>query len=122
MQTLTLGPVNDRSLAVIGRRPLQVGYLARTTSSAQDWSGDLVDFMPPPGAPDHGASAELTSRECTILQLLSHGLSNKEAAKKLSISPETVKSHVKNIFLKLNVERRAQAVSRGLGLGVITPV
>jgi DNA-binding NarL/FixJ family response regulator len=67
-------------------------------------------------APDIG----LTERECTVLQLLCHGLSNKEAAVKLGISPETVKSHVKNIFDKLRVDRRAQAVSRGLTMGVIT--
>jgi len=62
----------------------------------------------------------LTDRECTILQLLSHGHSNKEAAQSLGISPETVKSHVKNIFKKLCVDRRTQAVSRALGLGVIS--
>ena len=67
-------------------------------------------------------SMALTERECSVLQLLSHGFSNKEAAIRLGISPETVKSHVKNIFEKLQVDRRAQAVARALGLGVITTV
>jgi LuxR family maltose regulon positive regulatory protein len=40
----------------------------------------------------------------------------------LSIAPETVKTHVKNIFIKLNVQKRAQAVSRAQSLGmIITP-
>jgi len=37
----------------------------------------------------------------------------------LSISPETVKSHVKSIFIKLNAQKRARAVSRALSLGLI---
>jgi LuxR family transcriptional regulator, maltose regulon positive regulatory protein len=45
-------------------------------------------------------------------------LSNKEIARDLAIAPETVKSHVKNIFAKLNVEKRAQAVSRAQSLGL----
>ena len=50
--------------------------------------------------------------------LLSEGRSNKDIARELSIAPETVKSHVKNIFGKLGVERRAQAISRALRLGL----
>ena len=43
---------------------------------------------------------------------------HKEIARDLAIAPETVKSHVKHIFTKLNVERRAQAVSRAQILGL----
>ena len=60
----------------------------------------------------------LSPRERSVLALLSQGLSNKDIARALSIAPETVKSHVKNIFGKLGVERRAQAVSRALSLGL----
>jgi LuxR family maltose regulon positive regulatory protein len=49
---------------------------------------------------------------------MSEGLSNKEIARDLAIAPETVKSHIKNIFAKLNVERRAQAVTRAQILGL----
>jgi len=51
--------------------------------------------------------------------LIAEGRSNKEIARILSIAPETVKSHVKHIFVKLNVERRAQAVSRAQSLGLV---
>jgi LuxR family maltose regulon positive regulatory protein len=46
--------------------------------------------------------------------------SNKEIARDLAISPETVKSHVKNLFAKLAVQWRAQAVSRAQSLGLVT--
>jgi LuxR family transcriptional regulator, maltose regulon positive regulatory protein len=66
-------------------------------------------------APDAGA---LSSRESGILSLIGEGFSNKEIARELAIAPETVKSHIKHIFTKLNVERRAQAVSRAQSLGL----
>jgi len=61
----------------------------------------------------------LTKRESGILQLIAHGLSNKRIAQRLDITPETVKSHAKNIFFKLDAQTRAQAVSRAEALGMI---
>jgi DNA-binding NarL/FixJ family response regulator len=52
----------------------------------------------------------LTDREREVLLLIARGRSNQEISKDLSISPETVKSHVKHIFAKLGVRDRAQAV------------
>jgi LuxR family maltose regulon positive regulatory protein len=60
----------------------------------------------------------LSPRESDILRSIAEGLSNKEIARDLAIAPETVKSHIKHIFIKLNVERRAQAVSRAQILGL----
>jgi LuxR family transcriptional regulator, maltose regulon positive regulatory protein len=62
----------------------------------------------------------LSVRESDILTLIAQGRSNKEIARTLSIAPETVKSHMKHIFTKLNVERRAQAVSRAQSLGLVS--
>jgi LuxR family maltose regulon positive regulatory protein len=61
----------------------------------------------------------LTKRESGVLQLIADGLSNKRIAQRLDITPETVKSHAKNIFLKLAAQTRAQAVARGEALGMI---
>ena len=61
----------------------------------------------------------LTKRESGILQLIADGLSNKRIAQRLDITPETVKSHAKNIFFKLAAQTRAQAVSRAEALGMI---
>jgi LuxR family transcriptional regulator, maltose regulon positive regulatory protein len=67
----------------------------------------------------HGVNETLTPRERDILAMISQGLSNKHIARALKISPETVKSHVKNIFLKLEVGTRAAAVSRAGALGLL---
>ena len=61
----------------------------------------------------------LSIRERMIVRLMADGLSNKRIALQLSISPETVKSHAKNIFLKLTVQTRAQAVYQVATLGLI---
>jgi LuxR family maltose regulon positive regulatory protein len=69
--------------------------------------------------PSSRVSDPLTARECDVLAMISQGLSNKHIARALEISPETVKSHVKHIFLKLTVGTRAEAVSRAGLLGLL---
>ena len=69
--------------------------------------------------PTSAVAEPLSVREGDILNLIARGRSNKEIARILSIAPETVKSHVKHIFIKLNVEKRAQAVSRAQSLGLV---
>jgi len=61
----------------------------------------------------------LSPREHSILRSMSCGLSNKRIAQALQISPETVKSHVKGIFIKLAVQTRAHAVSTANALGLL---
>jgi ATP/maltotriose-dependent transcriptional regulator MalT len=65
------------------------------------------------------SDVSLSARERTVVLLMGHGLSNKMIARRLSIAPETVKSHAKRIFLKLTVQSRAQAVYRASTLGLI---
>jgi LuxR family maltose regulon positive regulatory protein len=66
------------------------------------------------------ALGTLSARETDILELIAQGMSNKEIARNLDIGPETVKTHLKNVFTKLGVERRAQAVSRAQTLGLVS--
>jgi ATP/maltotriose-dependent transcriptional regulator MalT len=61
----------------------------------------------------------LSPREHSVLRSMSYGLSNKRIAQELQIAPETVKSHVKGIFIKLAVQTRAHAVSTAGALGLI---
>jgi ATP/maltotriose-dependent transcriptional regulator MalT len=61
----------------------------------------------------------LSGRECDILLLVGRGMSNKRIAHALTIAPETVKSHVKRIFSKLEVRTRAEAVVRAGSLGLM---
>ncbi|MEN9465260.1 MAG: hypothetical protein RL217_1441 [Pseudomonadota bacterium] len=56
-----------------------------------------------------GGLLSLTVKERLILQEVAHGKSNKEIARNMNVAPETVKSHLKNIFAKLNVTNRTQA-------------
>ena len=60
----------------------------------------------------------LSPRECGILELISQGYSNKRVAYALGITEETVKSHVKHAFMKLDVNTRAHAVARAQRLGL----
>ena len=69
--------------------------------------------------PRSSLAETLSNREGDILKFIAQGLSNKEIAKTLAIAPETVKSHVKQIFVKLGVEKRAQAVSRAQSFGLV---
>lgn len=61
----------------------------------------------------------LSDREWEVLQLLCEGMSNKEMAQKLFLSENTIKTHLSNLYLKLNVERRTQAVQVALSLGLM---
>jgi two-component system nitrate/nitrite response regulator NarL len=54
----------------------------------------------------------LTSRELQVVELMNHGLSNKEISRRLSIENCTAKNHVQNIMQKLGVHRRGQAVAK----------
>ena len=64
-------------------------------------------------------SLGLTPREYQILELLAAGQSNKEMARSLAISPNTVKTHVARVYEKLEVERRAHAVDKARWLALI---
>jgi LuxR family maltose regulon positive regulatory protein len=61
----------------------------------------------------------LTPRELEILQLISQGLSNKDIAEKLVIALNTVKRHTSNIYSKLGVKSRTQAIARARELGLV---
>lgn len=61
----------------------------------------------------------LSKREYEILGLIGEGLSNQQIADKLFVSENTIKKHVSNLFLKLDVERRTEAVKRAKELRIL---
>jgi LuxR family maltose regulon positive regulatory protein len=67
----------------------------------------------------HPSGSPLTKRELEILGLLAKRLSNKEIARKLFISPGTVKRHSSTIYSKLGVHDRRKAVAKAVGLGIL---
>jgi pimeloyl-ACP methyl ester carboxylesterase/DNA-binding CsgD family transcriptional regulator len=82
----------------------------------------VLDFMGVPGPGPRGedpAFARLTSREREVLTLMSQGLANADIGESLAISEKTVRNHVSNLFDKLGVWTRAQAIvfARDRGFG-----
>ena len=63
--------------------------------------------------------ASLTPREHEILVLISRGLTMRQMATRLGISPRTVETHVAKLYRKLEVRTRIQAVSRAVSLGLV---
>jgi len=68
---------------------------------------------------EHATDDALSSREIEVLSLIAGGNANKEIAAQLSITEETVKGHIKNIFTKLGANDRTHAVTIGLKRGII---
>jgi LuxR family maltose regulon positive regulatory protein len=67
-----------------------------------------------------GLVEALSERELEVLQLMARGLTNPEIAERLYLSPNTLKAHAQNIYQKLDVHSRVQAVNRGRELGLLS--
>jgi len=128
LQIVILTGVDDDELVFPALEAGADGYLLKRTKPA-DLRTALLDVLSG-GAPmtseiarrvvesfrakgrHRDASVSLTAREEEVLVLLSKGYSNKEIADRLSLSVETVRSHLKHIYEKLHVRCRAEAVAR----------
>jgi DNA-binding NarL/FixJ family response regulator len=81
----------------------------------------LEHFRTDPGAAKPQLPYErLTQRELEVLQSAADGLTNREIAERLFISEKTVKNHISNIFSKLNVNDRTQAILYALRQGLVS--
>ncbi|MBK9125080.1 MAG: response regulator transcription factor [Chloroflexi bacterium] len=74
----------------------------------------------PPGEPTVPESGAWTPREIEILELIAQGCSNTEIAAELVISHSTVKTHINNLYRKLAVRSRVQALSRARALQLVS--
>jgi LuxR family transcriptional regulator, maltose regulon positive regulatory protein len=108
--------------------PTMEGLLKRLAEKniAPDFIGQLLAAFSPsprsqsPSQPTPQPLHEnLTNRELDVLDLLAQRLQVKEIAEKLFISTETVKTHLKHIYQKLNVNNRLKAIARAKGLGIL---
>ena len=79
--------------------------------------GDTAFQLATPGGED---SVVLSPRELEVLNQMGRGLGNRELGVALGVSGETIKSHLKAVFLKLEVSGRTEAVARGYELGLIS--
>ncbi|HZZ37359.1 MAG TPA: response regulator transcription factor [Caulobacteraceae bacterium] len=87
------------------------------------WVGWRLTRRTAPGRFERNAAAlaslGLTGQEVRVLERLAAGQSNKEIARTLGLSPNTVKTHIANLFAKLEVSRRTQAVSKARELHLV---
>jgi len=87
------------------------------------WVGARLFRRPPPAPFEPNTRVRETlgvsGRELEVLQLLAAGRSNKEIARQLDVSPNTIKTHVARLFEKLEAKRRTEAISRAREFGII---
>lgn len=91
------------------------------TAMTRAMAGKLLKVVANRMADEEKGEQPLTERELFVLRLVASGAGNQEIAHKLSISVNTVKSHLKNILDKLQVENRTQAATYALQHGLIPP-
>ena len=104
-------------------------YTAAERGVAPEYVGRLLAAFPEvvlaPAEHAHAArlAAEmvepLSEREIEVLSLIAEGLSNRQVAQRLVISVNTVRVHTSNIYGKLGVSNRTQAVTKARGLGIL---
>ncbi|GAB4471800.1 MAG: response regulator transcription factor [Anaerolineae bacterium] len=131
VRVVALTSFTDRELIQDALRAGVVGYLLKDASvdelaeairSAYQgrpvvaWKATqaLIEPQTSPAPPD-----VLTDREHEVLSLMVEGLTNRQIAARLAISPYTVNAHVRSIFSKLGVSSRAEAVSHAIQAGLI---
>ncbi|HEY3911511.1 MAG TPA: response regulator transcription factor [Stellaceae bacterium] len=115
LPTVALGAAGDD---VAGVLPPEAGPVQLDAALRAVAAGLTVRPRLPPKrrfgpAAEEGAPV-LTPREVEVLAALADGLSNKAAARRLGISPHTVKFHIEQLFHKLDAGCRAEAVAKGL--------
>ncbi len=98
-------------------------YLAAERGITPEYAGRLLAAFPALEAPVREPQAEmvepLSERELDVLRLIADGLSNQEIAQRLVVSLRTVKWHAGNIYGKLGVKNRTQAVAKARSLGIL---
>ena len=118
-------PDGFRRVFVCGGPPIRDLLAKQLESGTAYWSlvRDLVEDPPTaPGEQERAAGRPdepLTERELTVLRFLQSVLTNEEIASKLFVSVNTVKTHVRNIYRKLSVDRRREAVRRARELHLL---
>ncbi len=94
-----------------------------TRSPASEYVRRLLDALGEPATMEKPGAAplieQLTEREAQVLRLIADGATNKEIADELVVTVNTVKRHISNIFGKLEVSNRTQAIARARQLNLI---
>jgi LuxR family maltose regulon positive regulatory protein len=117
-----LGPPLADLLKRLMKQNVAIDYIERLLAAFRQDEPERLPVPPSPRSPVSSSSLvePLTNRELEILELLAQRLQNKEIADKLFVSVETVKTHLNNIYQKLNVTNRRQAVEKAQTLNILT--
>jgi len=102
-----------------GLDPVVAFYARRLLEASSRWRGRAV--APASAVRRSTPIRTLSEREAEVLKLIAQAMSNKMVARTLSVSPETVKWHLKNIYIKLGVSGRDEAVALLRDLAADTP-
>jgi len=116
------GPPMAQLLSEAAARGVMPGYVGKLLAAFEAEEQASVDISTPPLAPPSSPLIEpLSERELEVLQLVAQGLSNREICERLFLALSTVKGHNRNIYGKLQVQRRTEAVARARKLGLLQP-
>ncbi len=121
------GPVMASLLERLDGTGVEQSYIQRLLAAFESGGATVsVDALPTPSAEistarDRPEPDALTQRELDILELVAQRFQNKEIAERLFISTHTVNDHLKNIYQKLHVTNRRQAVDRANEKGILDP-
>lgn len=111
------GEPAGRLLREVASRKVDWDYPAKLLTALGEKSPAALARQPARGAPS--LVEPLSERELEILELIAQGLSNQEISRRLYVALSTVKGHNQNIFGKLGVKRRTEAVARARALGLL---
>jgi DNA-binding NarL/FixJ family response regulator len=100
-----------------GELAINPEYQSVLMARLQELSSASSDWQTVRGPLDTGA--DLTARELEILRLLAEGMTNRQIAYTLGVSESTVKNHLTNLFRKLEVDCRSQAINVGVRTGIL---
>ena len=120
-----LGPRMADLLKQLIKQNVAVGYIGRILAAFNEDEQRAMqaesDHLTAPSPPlsTQPLLEPLTNRELQIMDLLGQRLQNKEIAAKLFISTTTVKGHLQNIYQKLEVGKRREAIEKAMKIGIL---
>jgi LuxR family maltose regulon positive regulatory protein len=101
------------------RQPVHNAYVNHLLAAFAPRRPESPPPTPPASEPSQPLVEPLTEREMEVLLLIAAGLSNQDIANRLTVSLNTVKTHLKNLYGKLGTGTRTQAVARARELGLL---